>query len=84
MRLTCTLHFLKPTEQERENISQFKKALYIVAEANDIDLKIEESREWREQETTDGLSFILIFLGGLSIASIIGIILYFSVQAFGI
>jgi hypothetical protein len=84
MRLTCTLHFQKPTEQERENISQFKNGLHIAADANDIDLKIEESREWNKEVNYtswgDVLFVIAIMFGLIAIISFLEYIILTSIK----
>jgi hypothetical protein len=84
MRLTCILHFQKPTEQERENINQFKNGLHIVADANNIDLKVEENREWSKGTTysswEDIILIILIMLGAMPIIAFLTNIILTSIK----
>lgn len=45
-RVNCTLQFPKLSEIDRDDYSQFKRALGIISEANHIDLRITEEREY--------------------------------------
>lgn len=78
IRINCTLQFSKPSEADRDNISALKNAIVIGAQANNLDVRIIEERDYGKPKP---IPWALVVMFGFCLVIIIMILAHFCVQA---